>query len=174
MTSVGQQMSQFNAAQSNAMGQFNSTEKNRMTAIREGNEMEVSRLNAQLTSQVSQFNSQMEYNAEQWNAANAQAVEQSNITWRRNANTAETAAKNAANQQSAAFEFNMDAASQANMWQTLRDQATRTFAKEQSNDDRIITVIQSALSNEAFMTEDKAGVNFKREEIFALLKKITG
>ena len=70
--------------------------------------------------------------------------------------------------------FNMDAASQANMWQTLRDQATRTFASTQSNDDRIITVIQSALSNEAFMTEDKAGVSFKREELFKLLRQVTG
>ena len=36
---------------------------------------------------------------------NAQAVEQSNIAWRRQANTATTAAQNASNQQAAQFAF---------------------------------------------------------------------
>jgi len=173
MTGLGQQMQQFNATQSNAMEQFNSTEKNRLTAIRENNQMEVSRLNAQLSTQVSQFNSQMEYNAEQWNASNAQAVEQSNITWRRNANTSATAAQNAANQQTAGFEFNMDAAAQASMWQQLREEAGRTFGKEMANDDRIITVVQSALSNEAFMTSDNGTIRGQRQELFQLLRKVT-
>ena len=173
MTGLAQQMQQFNATQNNAMQQFNATEKNRLTAIRENNEMEVSRLNAQLATQASQFNAQMEYNAEQWNAANAQAVEQSNITWRRNANTAATAAQNAANQQTAGFEFNMDAAAQASMWQQLREEAGRTFGKEMANDDRIITVVQSALSNEAFMTSENGVIRGQRQELFQLLRRVT-
>ena len=173
MTGLAQQMQQFNSTQNNAMQQFNATEKNRLTAIRENNQMEVSRLNAQLASQVSQFNAQMEYNAEQWNASNAQAVEQSNITWRRNANTSATAAQNAANQQTAGFEFNMDAAAQASMWQQLREEAGRTFGKEMANDDRIITVVQSALSNEAFMTSENGVIRGQRQELFQLLRRVT-
>ena len=66
----------------------------------------------------------------------------------------------------------MDATEQAQMWQELRDESTRLANKEMAQDDRIVTVIQSALSNEAFMTDkNMAG---KREEIFRLLKKVTG
>jgi hypothetical protein len=129
--------------------------------------MEVSRLNAQLTTQVSQFNSQMDYNAEQWNAANAQAVEQSNITWRRGANTAETAAQNAANQQTAAFLFDMDKTTQSQMWQQLRDRSTFDFQREQSERDRMINVANAALGNESFMTDDKFKI--QRAALFKML-----
>jgi len=60
------------------------------------------------------------------------------------------------------------------MWQELRDNATRTFASTQSNNDRIISVVQSALSNEAFMTSTDFGASTKREELFTLLRTVTG
>jgi|14_taG_2_1085336.scaffolds.fasta_scaffold03019_2 hypothetical protein len=167
---LGQQMNQFNSAQSNAMEQFNATEKNRMTAIREGNTLEADKLNAQLKTQVEQFNAQMDYNAEQWNAANAQAVEQSNITWRRNTNTAETAAKNAANQQSAGFQFNMDMATQSQMWQELRDTASYNRQAYENERNRLVGVVSSALSNEAFMTDDSFST--QRTALFEMLEGV--
>ena len=48
---------------------------------------------------IEKFNETTDFQREQWNAANAQAVEQSNVQWRRQANLADTAAQNAANQQ---------------------------------------------------------------------------
>ena len=172
MATLGQNANQFNTAQQNAMTQFNAAEKNRMAAMDAGNALEADKFNTQIATQVKQFNADQDFKAEQWNAANAQAIEQSNLAWRRSANTAETAAQNAANQQSASFEFQMDVTEQAQMWQELRDESTRLANKEMAQDDRIVTVIQSALSNEAFMTDkNMAG---KREEIFRLLKKVTG
>jgi hypothetical protein len=109
----------------------------------------------------------MEYNAEQWNAANAQAVEQSNITWRRNTNTAETAAQNGANQQTAAFTFNMDTASQSQMWNELRDTASYNRQAYENERNRLIGVVSSALSNEAFMTDDSFGT--QRKALFDML-----
>ena len=172
MATLGQNANQFNTSQQNAMTQFNAAEKNRMAAMDAGNALEADKFNTQIATQVKQFNSEQDFKAEQWNAANAQAIEQSNLAWRRSANTAETAAQNAANQQSASFEFQMDITEQAQMWQELRDESTRLANKEMAQDDRIVTVIQSALSNEAFMTDkNMAG---KREEIFKLLKQVTG
>jgi hypothetical protein len=172
MATLGQNANQFNTAQSNAMTQFNAAEKNRMAAMDAGNALEADKFNTQISTQVKQFNSDQDFKAEQWNAANAQAIEQSNVAWRRSTNTAETAAQNAANQQSTSFEFQMDATEQAQMWQELRDESSRLANKEMAQEDRIVTVIQSALSNEAFMTDkNMAG---KREEIFKLLKQVTG
>jgi len=171
MIGVGQQMEQFNAAQANAMTQSNTSEKNRMTALREGNTLDADKFSAQIALQAKTYNADMDFKAEQWNAANAQAVEQSNITWRRGANTAATAAQNAANQQSASFEFNMNASSQANMWQELRQTAQNDFASNETKRDRLINVINSALQNEALMTNSQ--LTSQRAKIFKLLNDIT-
>jgi hypothetical protein len=172
MVGVGQQMEQFNAAQANAMTQSNVSEQNRMTAIREGNTLEADKITAQLALQAKTFNADMDAKSEQWNAANAQAVEQSNITWRRSANTAATAAQNAANQQSASFEFNMNTADQANFWQDMRQSAQNDFASDETERDRIVNVINAALQNEALMTDSK--LSTQRNAIFRLLNSVTG
>jgi len=172
MATLGQNANQFNTSQQNAMTQFNAAEKNRMAAMDAGNALEAEKFNTQIATQVKQFNSDQDFKAEQWNAANAQAIQQADLTWRRGLNTANTAAQNAANQQQAGFEFQMDITEQTQMWQGLRDDADRIFRTDMAQDDRLVTVVQSALSNEAFMT-DKNMAN-KREEIFRLLKKVTG
>ena len=169
MASMSTQVSQFNASQSNAMSQFNASEANRQSAINAGNELEADRFNTQITTQVEQFNSQAETQREQWNAANAQAIEQSNIAWRRNANTINSAAENAANQQNVAMQFDMDKAAQANLWQTLRDDAAFNFQAEQSERDRMINVVNAALSNESFMTDKK--FSSQRTALFNMLSK---
>ena len=171
MIGVGQQMEQFNTAQANAMTQSNVSEQNRMTALREGNTLDADKFTAQIALQAKTYNAEMDFKAEQWNAANAQAVEQSNITWRRGANTAATAAQNAANQQSASFEFNMNTAAQANMWQELRQTAQNLFATTETERDRIVNVINAALQNEALMTDSK--LSTQRNRIFALLNTVT-
>jgi hypothetical protein len=172
MATLGQNANQFNTSQQNAMTQFNAAEKNRMAAMDAGNALEAEKFNTEIATQVKQFNADQDFKAEQWNAANAQAIQQADLTWRRNLNTADTAAQNAANQQQAGFEFQMDITEQTQMWQSLRDDADRIFRSDMAQDDRLVTVIQSALSNEAFMTDKNMAS--KREEIFRLLKKVTG
>lgn len=105
------------------MSQFNTSETNRISALNEANDIDAQKFNNQLNTQISQYNSQVEFQREQWNAQNAQAVEQSNINWRRKANTINTAAENAANQQQAGFAYGMASAEQNFVWQSLRDDA---------------------------------------------------
>jgi hypothetical protein len=151
------------------MSQFNASEANRQSAINAGNDLEADKFNSQITAQVAQFNSQAETQREQWNAANAQAVEQSNIAWRRQANTINSAAENAGNQQNVAMQFDMDKMAQANFWLTLRDEARYNFQEEQAERDRMINVVNSALSNEAFMTHKS--FKAQRTALFNMLNK---
>jgi hypothetical protein len=66
----------------------------------------------------------------------------------------------------------MDSQMQAQMWQQMRDNAAFNFQAEQSERDRLINVINSALSNEAFMTDkNMAG---QRQALFSMLNTVTG
>ena len=96
------------------------------------------------------FDKEQDYRRDAWNAANAQAVEQSNIQWRRNANTINTAAQNEVNRQNAAYSFAMTKDAQSAMWQELRDQATFDFQSGETQKDRMINSLASAMGNEEF------------------------
>ena len=130
------------------MEQFNASEKNRISAINEANSIDAAKFNNQLTVQVDQFNEQMDLQRDQWNAANAQAIEQSNVQWRRQANTADTAATNAANQENAAKSFQISTADQNFVWQALRDDAAYLKQAYENEEQRKTTLYATALSNE--------------------------
>ena len=105
-------------------------------------------------------------------AANAQAIEQSNVEWRRKANTIDTAAQNAVNQQNAQNTFAITQQAQSQIWQEVRDQATREYSRELTRDERAISMANTALGSESFMTQDR--FKEQRKELFELLKDLTG
>ena len=146
--SLASQVEQFNAAQQVAMEQFNVTEANRVAALNAGNAIDVAKFNNQLETQLEQFNESMDLQREQWNAANAQAVEQSNIQWRRQSNTIDTAATNAANQENAARSFQITSADQNFIWQSLRDEAAYLRQAYESTEQRKTTLYATAIANE--------------------------
>ena len=86
----------------------------------QGNQLQASIANATLASDTEQFNLNMANQREQWNASNAQTIQQGDLTWRRNANTADTAAINDANRQNVANAFAMSQQKQAQVWQELK------------------------------------------------------
>ena len=127
MANLNSQINQFNVAQANASAQFNAQQKNAAEARRAGLEADINKANAAIINQVEQFNAQLDYNRAQWNATNQQAVQQSNVNWRRKANLADTAAANAINQQNVANAFGLTSSAQSFLWQELRDQASFDF-----------------------------------------------
>ena len=165
-------MQQFNVTQLNAMEQFNAAEANRAEAISAQNQTDVSKFNAQMETAAREFNSKLDFQREQWNAANAQAVEQSNVEWRRKANTIDTAAQNTVNAQNAQNSFGLSSAAQAQMWQEIRDQSNRDFTRELTRNERIVAIINSGLASESFMTRDD--MKDKRITLFNLMEEITG
>jgi len=127
MTSLNAQINQFNVAQTNATAQFNTQQKNAAEARRVGIEADINKANAAIVNQTKQFNAQLDFQREQWNAANKQAVQQSNVSWRRKANLADTAAANAINQQNVQNAFGLTSSALSFVWQELRDQASFDF-----------------------------------------------
>ena len=149
MANLGQQLNLQNAAQQNAMEQFNATEANRIAALEAGNDLEAAKFSAQLNSQIDQFNTQIDFQRDQWNQQNSQAVEQSNVNWRRQVNLAETAAQNAANQLQAQQLFALSQQEQTFLWQQLRDEAAYYRQQYENEQQRKTTLYATALANES-------------------------
>ena len=147
MESLNASVSQFNAQQTNAMGQFNASQKNAAEARRVARDAEARKIEAQLQTQVEQFNATQEFNREQFNVRNSTAIAQSNVQWRRQANTADTAAINAANQQNAQNAYNLSVASQNFLWQELRDEADFAFKRWDNDESRKTSLLVAALGN---------------------------
>ena len=84
----------------------------------------------------------------QWNAQNAATVEASNVQWRRQANTINTAAQNQINMQNAMNAFNFSSQNLSFLWQELRDQADFDFRAYENEENRKAQIIATAIANE--------------------------
>ena len=82
------------------------------------------------------------------NAQNSAAVEASNVQWRRQSNTINTAAKNQINMQNSQNAYGMTMQSQAFLWQELRDQADFDFKASENEENRKAQIISTAIANE--------------------------
>ena len=154
MTGLAQQVELTNKQRNDAMQQFNATQQNAAEARRAGNIQQSNMLSAQLQTDVSKFNEQQECNREQFNASQANAIEQYNVSWRREANKIDTAAVNAVNQQNAQNAFSMSSQAMSFMWQELRDQMDYSFKTYDNDQQRKASLIVATLGNEAAVDED--------------------
>jgi len=136
------------AAEDNARKQFNAK-----------NELQVEEFFAELSSQVetanlnriaateqfnageinaqTQFNMSFRDSREKFNSQMQYAVDQSNVQWRRQVNTAATAVQNETNRINVANAFNTTQNAQNNLWQKYRDNAAWNFSKSESFVQRI-------------------------------------
>ena len=159
MAQIETQIRQYNAGYINATNQFNAQSENAAIARDAQRVADVNRANAAIMNQVEQFNEQLNFNRQQWNAANEQAVINSNIDWRRRANTADTAAQNAVNQQNAQNAFGLTQAAQSFLWQELRDQADYDFRWATDTANRKVQAMMSAAGAEGDAAKNW-GTNF--------------
>jgi hypothetical protein len=148
MANLNTQVEQFNAQQLNAASQFNIQQQNAAEGRRIQNQVEINKANAAIVNQTRQFNEDVDFRRESFNAQNAQAIEQSNITWRRNANLADTAAQNEANRLNAQNAFNLSSTAQSFLWQELRDQADYDFRWADSSANRKVQAMIASASAE--------------------------
>ena len=140
------------------MKQFNSTELNRIDALNQNNKLEADRLQATLNSQLEQFNNQLAFNRDTFNTQNSNLVEQSNVKWRRDLNTANTAGVNAVNQANAMNSFNLSNQGLSFLWQEMRDAAKWEYDSANNDEDRRHNLVVASLGNEAASDASKAGV----------------
>ena len=120
-----------------------------MASIQAGNDLQAAQFNTQMSIDVDKFNEQADFQRDQWNASNAQAVEQSNVQWRRQANLQNTAAQNAANQQNAQIAYNMSSQEQTQLWQQLRDETAYIRQNYENEQQRKAQMIATAIGNES-------------------------
>jgi hypothetical protein len=111
-----------------------------------------------LNSQIEQFNEQLDYNRNQFNTQNSLAIEQSNVQWRRNLNTANTAGVNAVNQANAMNAFNLSNQGLSFIWQEMRDSAKWEYEAAQNAQERQTNLAIAALGNEAAADQGRADI----------------
>jgi hypothetical protein len=136
------------------MAQFNANSENAAEARRAGRDFEAARLDAQLATEIDKFNAQQDFAREQFNTQNEVAIAQSNVQWRRQANTADTAAQNAVNQQNAQNAFGLSASAMNFLWQELRDEADFAFRRWDNDQQRKTSLMIAALGNEGATATD--------------------
>ena len=143
-------------AAQNAAQNFNATSQNQVNQFFETLTADINKLNS------TQFNAQQQFNAgqanavnqfratmqnarDQFNTKNAVEIAQSNATWRRNVNTANTAAVNAANQINAANYLNISNTALNNIWQQFRDEADYAYTSSENSQDRAFNYAMAIL-----------------------------
>ena len=156
MSGLAQQIETFNATQLNSMNQFNTSETNRTAAINAQNDLDADKFNSQLQQQITMFDEELDFKASQWNAQNAQAVEQSNVQWRRQANTIDTAAQNEANKMASQMSFNMTQAEQDFLWQQMRDEAGFAQMTAENKKERAMQVLSALFGNTELMDSKRS------------------
>jgi hypothetical protein len=147
-----------NAARNDAMNQYNTTEKDRVAALNQNNQLEADRLEATLNTDIEKYNAQLDFNRNQFNTQNGNLIEQSNVTWRRQLNTANTAGQNAVNQANAMNSFNLSNQGLSFLWQEMRDAAKWEYDSTNNEADRKSQIAIAALGNES--VADQAKVDF--------------
>jgi len=148
MSSLKANIDQFNVQQANISEQFNAQQKNAAEARRIGIEADINKANAAIINQTKQFNAQLDFNRNQWNATNLQAIQQSNVVWRRQANLADTAAQNAINENNVKMAFGLSSSALSFLWQELRDQASFDFTWADNTATRKNNAMIAAASSE--------------------------
>jgi hypothetical protein len=156
------------AAAVNAAEQFNATSMNQVNQFYDTLGATVEKQNAdrkaaQEQFNVDQYNAQVRYNQkladarDKFNASARLQIDQSNILWRRNINTINNAEQNNANRINAASILGLSTASQNNMWQQYRDEASWAFTTGENVDQRnynlAMTILGQQFAVELFEAE---------------------
>ena len=130
------------------METFNATQENAAEARRVGITADINKFNSQLVTHVSEFNANQDFARNQWLAQNAATVEAANVTWRRQVNTANTAAQNTINMQNAQNAFNLSQTGMSFLLQEMRDQADYDFRQTENDKNRIANLVTTAIASD--------------------------
>ena len=138
----------FNASQLNNVSMFNTEQTNARQALAFSAEVDLNKANANMTNQMKQFNADTEFKRERFNIENARIVEQSNLAWRRQVNTVNTAAQNDVNMQNSINSFNISSQALSFMWQELRDEADYAFKSSENEKARLAALLSTAVASD--------------------------
>ena len=123
---------QFNAKNELQVEEFFAELESQVETANANRKAAVDQFNAGEANAQNQFNSAMRDNREKFNANMQYAVDQSNVQWRRQINTADTAIQNETNRINVQNQFNASQNALNNLWQKYRDNAAWNFQKTES------------------------------------------
>ena len=149
MASLAQQVELSNADRADRMTISNNAAINARAAAQAGIEADLAKTNAILVTDINKANAELEYKRDAFNATNSAAVKASNVTWRRNANTINTAAANTIAMQNTMNAFNLGIAELAYLWQEARDTASHVSQSKERGLDRKNAIAMQILVNDA-------------------------
>ncbi len=149
MASLAQQVELSNADRADRMTISNNAAINARAAAQAGIEADLAKTNAALETDINKTNAELEYRRDAFNATNSAAVKASNVAWRRNANTINTAAANTIAMQNTMNAFNLGTAELAYLWQEARDNASFAFQGAEREEDRKNAIRAQVLVNDA-------------------------
>ena len=148
MASLESDIEKFNTQQLNSVAMFNVEQNNTRDALAFQVEADLEKANAQMINNIKQYNAEREFNRERFNVENARIVDQSNLAWRRQVNTVNTAAQNEVNMQNSINSFNISSQALSFMWQELRDEADYAFKASENEKSRINQLIATAIASD--------------------------
>jgi hypothetical protein len=142
--SNGLQLKQFRA---NLLAQIEEQNANRSTTISQWNAAAINQAkqyDAEAQNITSRFNSQIANERQMFETKARLEIDQANVVWRRNINTANTAALNAANQFNVTNRFNMSQTALNNLWQQWRDEATWAYQSSENQANRAFNIAMAS------------------------------
>lgn len=156
---LAQSVALSNTEAFNALEQFNATTKNQADQFAAELGLTADTFNAdaindraefdaELTAQVAQYNATMKNNREQFDVQNQIAIDASNIQWRRDVNTANTSATNAAIQFDIQNMLDMQNTSLNNLWNHYDTLLNMAWKSEENAIDRATQIAIATMQEE--------------------------
>lgn len=127
---------QFNAKSKNQVDQFYTSLYASIEAANANRKAAQEEFNTSQKNAMTQFLTSLNSDREKFNQNVSLQIEQSNVLWRREENTANTAAENEAMRINAQNLFNLTVQSQANLWQAYRDDVAFVLQQLEAEADR--------------------------------------
>jgi hypothetical protein len=127
------------------MNSFANAEANKVAALNAKNTTAIADANAQRNAALAQFNATIEDQRARFNVENQRVIDQSNTTWRRQLNTANSAAANAANESNAENLLNLSNYALSGLWQQWRDEASWVNNSSENENNRNHNLAVAAL-----------------------------
>lgn len=142
------QTNQFLGQLASQINMFNASQQNQIASLNAQMQQQTNIANAQMKTEVAKFNSELRDQREKFNSTNNLIIQQANVNWNRQINTANTAATNRANELNAQAILGISNTAYANLVQEGRDNLTWQFEATENAKDRGTRLIQTALDND--------------------------
>jgi hypothetical protein len=139
---------QFNATSQNQVNQFYDQLGLTSAENNANRDVAIQKFNSEEQTAVNEFNANVENARQVFNANMQNIIDQSNLQWRRNINTANTNNDNLSAQRNAAVLLGLTTQAQNNLWQEYRDVAHQLYASYENDRQRTHDIVVQGIKHQ--------------------------